>query len=125
VVIVEDDIVLTDLISYAVATRGLTSVSYATGPAALQGLLTMRTHRRQPIVLLDIDLPGLDGFSLFERLQLERPGSFRVAFISVRSSEADQLRALRAGAIDFLTKPLSLRILFAKLAIWRGQGVPT
>ncbi len=122
VVIVEDDPVLTDLISYAVATRGLTSVAYASGPAALHGLLAMRTHRRQPIVLLDIDLPGLDGFSLFERLQLERPGSFRVAFVSVRSSEADQLRALRAGAIDFLTKPLSLRILFAKLAIWRGQA---
>lgn len=122
VVIVEDDPVLTDLMSYAVATRGLTSVAYENGPAALQGLLTMRTHRRQPIVLLDIDLPGLDGFSLFERLQLERPGSFRVAFVSVRSGEADQLRALRAGAIDFLTKPLSLRILFAKLAIWRGQA---
>lgn len=125
VVIIEDDAVLTDLMSYAVATRGLTSVAYASGPEALQGLLAMRTHRRQPIVLLDIDLPGLDGFSLFERVQLERPGAFRVAFVSVRSSEADQLRALRAGAIDFLTKPLSLRILFAKLAIWRGQGVPT
>lgn len=125
VVIIEDDPVLTDLMSYAVATRGLTSVTYATGPAALEGLLAMRTHRRQPIVLLDIDLPGLDGFSLFERLQVDRPGAFRVAFVSVRTSEADQLRALRAGAIDFLPKPLSLRILFAKLAIWRGQGVPT
>ena len=125
VVIVEDDPVLTDLMTYAVATRGLTSVTYATGPEALQGLLAMRTHRRQPIVLLDIDLPGLDGFSLFERLQVERAGVFRVAFVSIRTSEADQLRALRAGAIDFLAKPLSLRILFAKLAIWRAQGVPT
>lgn len=122
VIIVEDDPALADLIAYAVATRGLTHVKYANGPAAMSGLLGMRTYRRQPIVLMDIDLPGLDGFSLFERIQLERPGAFKVVFMSVRSTEADQLRALRAGAIDYLPKPLSLRVLLAKVAVWRGQG---
>ena len=123
-IIVEDDPALADLIGYALATRGLTFVRYENGPDAMQGLLGMRTYRRQPIVLMDIDLPGLDGFSLFERIQLERPGSFKVVFMSVRATEADQLRALRAGAIDYLPKPLSLRVLLAKIAVWRGQGTP-
>jgi len=123
-IIVEDDPALADLIGYALATRGLTFVHYENGPDAMQGLLGMRTYRRQPIVLMDIDLPGLDGFSLFERIQLERPGSFKVVFMSVRATEADQLRALRAGAIDYLPKPLSLRVLLAKIAVWRGQGMP-
>jgi DNA-binding response OmpR family regulator len=79
----------------------------------------MRVRRRSPIVLLDVDLPGLDGFSLFERLRVERPGVFRVVFMSVHSSEADQLRAIRAGALDYMPKPVSLRVLMAKIAGWR------
>ena len=72
-------------------------------------------------MLLDIDLPGMDGHSLHERLRLERPGTFQVVFISLHTSEADQLRALQGGALDYLTKPLSLRILMAKLAVWRER----
>ena len=60
-----------------------------------------------------------------ERLREERPGEFLVVFISVQASEADQLRALRAGALDFLPKPLSFRVLLAKVAAWRDRGRAT
>ena len=86
----------------------------------MEGLRAMRVRSRNPIVLLDVDLPGLDGFSLFERLRVERPGVFRVVFMSVHASEADQLRAIRAGALDYLAKPLSLRVLMAKVSTWRS-----
>lgn len=119
VVVVEDDPALTDLITFALSSRGLTHRAYHNGPEALEGLRTMRVHGRAPIVLLDVDLPGLDGFSLFERIRVDRPGVFRVVFVTVRASEGDQLRALRAGALDYLTKPVSLRVLLAKIAIWR------
>ncbi|MBX3175056.1 MAG: response regulator [Gemmatimonadaceae bacterium] len=123
VVVVEDDDALADLVSFALSARGLTWVRYADGPAALAGLTAMRVQGRSPIVLLDVDLPGLDGFSVFERLRVERPGVFRVVFASVHATEADQLRAIRAGALDYLVKPLSLRVLLAKIVGWRAGAM--
>lgn len=125
VVVVEDDPALADLLGYALTSRGLTHLVYRRGPDALAGLLALKVHGRRPVVLLDIDLPGLDGFSLFERLRVDRPRDFRVVFISVHASEGDQLRALRAGALDYIVKPVSLRVLMAKIAVWRAQDEPT
>ena len=125
VIVVEDDTALADLITFALGARGLTYVVFRTGPEALDGLRAMRVHGRSPIVLLDVDLPGLDGFSLYERLRVERAGIFRAVFISVHASEADQLRALRAGALDYLAKPISLRVLMAKIVSWRAAGSAT
>lgn len=124
VIVVEDDAALADLVTFALASRGLTWVRFRTGTEALEGLRSMRVRRRSPIVLLDVDLPGLDGFSLHERLRVERPGIFRTVFMSVHASEADQLRAIRAGALDYLSKPVSLRVLMAKIALWRARGAP-
>lgn len=122
VIVVEDDAALADLVTFAMAARGLTWVRYSNGPEALDGMRGMRVRGRSPLVLLDVDLPGLDGFSLHERLRVERPGVFRVVFVSMHSSEADQLRAIRAGALDYLPKPVSLRVLMAKIAGWRARG---
>lgn len=125
VIVVEDDSALADLITFALASRGLTHVVFSTGPSALEGLRAMQARGRHPILLLDVDLPGLDGFSLYEALRVERPGVFRTVFVSVHASEADQLRALRAGALDYLAKPLSLRVLIAKLTSWRAAASGT
>lgn len=122
VIVVEDDAALADLITFAMAARGLTWVRYRNGPEALDGMRGMRVRGRSPLVLLDVDLPGLDGFSVHERLRVERPGVFRVVFMSVHSTESDQLRAIRAGALDYLSKPVSLRVLMAKIAGWRARG---
>jgi DNA-binding response OmpR family regulator len=124
VIVVEDDQALSDLICHALTARGLSYQVHRNGPEALAGLLALRVHERHPVVLMDVDLPGLDGFSLFERLRVERPGKFQVVFISVHASEGDQLRALRAGALDYLAKPVSLRVLMAKIAVWRAQERP-
>jgi DNA-binding response OmpR family regulator len=122
VIVVEDDAALADLMTFAMAARGLTWVRYSNGPEALDALRGMRVRGRSPLLLLDVDLPGLDGFSLHERLRVERPGVFRVVFVSVHSTESDQLRAIRAGALDYLSKPVSLRVLMAKIAGWRARG---
>jgi DNA-binding response OmpR family regulator len=73
-------------------------------------------------VLLDVDLPGLDGFSLYERLRAARPDGFAVVFFTAHASEAEQLRAYRAGVIDFVTKPVNMRILMAKLRSWLDRA---
>jgi len=117
-VIVEDDVSFVEMLRYALDSSGFTFTHYVTGPEALQGLLSMRVGTRMPLILLDVDLPGLDGFSLHERLRVERPGLFSTVFLTARGGEAEQLRAYRAGAIDYIAKPVNLRILMAKIPSW-------
>ncbi len=118
VIVVEDDPALSDMLQYALRATGFTWRAFGNGRVALEYLLAARTQDRRPIVLLDVDLPGMDGYSLHERLSVDRPGDYAVVFVTVHGSESDQLRALRAGAIDFVIKPLNLRILLAKMASW-------
>jgi CheY-like chemotaxis protein len=117
-IIVEDDPSLVEMLAYAFNTAGLKFRHFATGPEALEGLLALDIGSRRPVILLDVDLPGLDGFSLHERLRVERPGAFTTVFLTARAGEAEQLRAYRAGAIDYVPKPVNLRILMAKLPSW-------
>jgi len=118
IIIVEDDTSFVEMLRYALESSGFTFLHYATGPQALDGLLALNVGRRAPLVLLDVDLPGLDGFSLHERLRVERPGAYATIFLTARGGEAEQLRAYRAGAIDYLPKPVNLRILMAKIPTW-------
>jgi DNA-binding response OmpR family regulator len=68
-----------------------------------------------------VDLPALDGYSIFEELQKECPGKFRVVFTTVHGSESEQLRGLEAGALDYLVKPMSLRVALEKIRRWVGR----
>jgi CheY-like chemotaxis protein len=118
VIFVEDDPSLSDMLRYALDATGYSHQHFATGPEALEALLALQTGNRRPVVLLDVDLPGLDGFSLYERLRAARPNAFAVVFFTVHAAEAEQLRAYRAGVIDYVTKPVNMRILMAKIPSW-------
>jgi CheY-like chemotaxis protein len=117
-IIVEDDATFVEMLRYALESSGFTFLHYATGPDALDGLLSLPVGPRVPIILLDVELTGLDGFTLHERLRVERPGVFATVFLTARAGEAEQLRAYRAGAIDYVPKPVNLRILMAKIPSW-------
>jgi CheY-like chemotaxis protein len=121
-IIVEDDPALVDMLRYALDTAGFSFLHLGTGPAALEALLTLDTGGRRPVVLLDIDLPGLDGFTLHERLRVDRPGAYSTVFLTARSGEAEQLRAYRAGAMDYVVKPINMRILMAKIPSWLDRS---
>jgi len=117
-IIVEDDSTFVEMLRYALESAGFIFLHYANGPDALEGLLALQVGPRAPVILLDVDLPGLDGFSLHERLRVERPGVYATVFLTARGGEAEQLRAYRAGAIDYVSKPVNLRILMAKIPSW-------
>lgn len=121
VISIEDDHSLAELLAYGLKSRGYRYATFHNGAEALEALLTMKTGGRRPLVILDVDLPGLDGFSLFERLEAERPGAYRVVFTSVHSREDEQMRALEAGALDYLIKPISLRVVLEKVRRWVGR----
>jgi DNA-binding response OmpR family regulator/HPt (histidine-containing phosphotransfer) domain-containing protein len=126
VIIVEDDAALADMLQYALNIAGYTYQHFVDGSQALTALLAMRTGPDRPVVLLDVNLPGLDGHTLHDRLRVDRPGAFVVVFVSAHASEGGQLRALNGGAWDYLTKPLSMRVLLAKLPTWitRAAAAP-
>jgi CheY-like chemotaxis protein/HPt (histidine-containing phosphotransfer) domain-containing protein len=123
VVLVEDDGALADMVVYALRAAGYHVEAYTNGPDALARLKALQPARgRRPLVLLDVDLPGLDGHSLHEQLRLERPGVFGVVFQTVHAGEVEQIRALHGGAIDYVVKPINLRVLLAKMPNWLRQS---
>lgn len=69
---------------------------------------------RWDLVLLDINMPGMDGIETCRRLRGREPEA-GVIMITVRDSEEDKVRALEAGADDFVTKPYRFRELLARL----------
>jgi DNA-binding response OmpR family regulator len=122
IVLIEDDPALSDMVQYVLRSAGLTFRAYANGEAALDALVSFRTDGRRPLVLLDVDLPGLDGHSVHERLRAERPDVYAVVFITGHAGEGDQVRALRAGALDYVQKPVSFRTLAGKIPLWRERA---
>lgn len=123
VVLVEDDLELAYMLRFAFEAAGHRVTMYASGPSALRGLLAMPTTGPRHVVVLADDLPGMDGHTLHEQLQQARPDRFLVAFLTVRVSDADHIRALRGGAVDYMVKPISIPVLLAKLDVWLKRCV--
>ena len=121
VIVVEDDAALADLLTFGLEARGYRFVHYRNGREVLDHLRALDTRGSVPLLLLDVDLPALDGYSIFEALQKDCPGKFRVVFTTVHGSEAEQLRGLEAGAIDYMVKPMSLRVALEKIRRWVGR----
>ncbi|HYU28409.1 MAG TPA: response regulator [Gemmatimonadales bacterium] len=123
VIVVEDDPALAELLTFGLEARGYRFLHFRNGREALDLLKTMDTHGspQPPLLLLDVDLPALDGYSIFEELQQQCPGKFRVVFTTVHGSETEQLRGLEAGAMDYMVKPMSLRVALEKIRRWVGR----
>lgn len=122
VIIVEDDPSLLEMLRYALTNRGYQTLSFSNGLDALRAMREMDTAGRHPVVLLDVDLPGIDGFRILHELSGSRPGDFRVILCTVHNSEATQVLGLQSGALDYLVKPLRMPIVLAKVERLVGPG---
>ena len=79
------------------------------------GALAAVKEAAPQLIILDLMMPGPDGFSVLERLR--RSGhTMPVLILSARSDERDKLRGFRSGADDFVTKPFGVRELVARVA---------
>ena len=122
IVLIEDDAALSDMVQYVLRSAGLSFRAYSNGATALEALLGFRSEGRRPLVLLDVDWPGMDGHSVHERLRAERPDTYAVVFITGNGGDGDQIRALRAGALDYVAKPVNFRTLAGKIPLWRERA---
>jgi diguanylate cyclase (GGDEF)-like protein len=116
IVIVDDDDAVAGLLVHALEGRGYRLHRFHDGAAAAAALLGDPPPLRARVVLLDVDLPGLDGLELLERLAAAGiVHATRVIMLTARSAEADILRALDLGAFDYITKPFSLPLLVRRV----------
>lgn len=115
VLAIEDDADIRLLLRTVLGREGYAVAEAATGR---EGLRTF--HETRPdVVILDIGLPDLDGWQVLERIRdlSDAP----VLVLTARSSEADKVRGLNAGADDYLTKPFSHVELLARLQAIRRR----
>jgi len=117
ILVVEDEQAIADLVRAYLRREGFDVVWARSGEQALEELA------RHPVrlVVLDIGLPGIDGFEVCRRLR-SRTG-VPILILSARDDEIDRVAGLEAGADDYVTKPFSPRELVARVkAILRRAG---
>lgn len=109
VLIVEDDVDLLDMVMYSLRREGYTVLGAVDGVQALQ-----RWESENPdMVLLDGNLPKLDGFEVCRRIRHE--SSTPIIMLTGRDEEDDVVRGLQFGADDYVTKPFSTKQLNARM----------
>ncbi|HNP85128.1 MAG: response regulator transcription factor [Chloroflexi bacterium SZAS-1] len=109
ILVVDDDIELRGLIGFALRQAGYLVIEASDGPGALATFA-----REQPdLAILDVNLPGMNGFELCQRIRAESAAP--IMMLTVRNSEEDQVHGLDNGADDYLTKPFSPRTLLARV----------
>ena len=121
VLIVEDDVDLLDLTTYALRREGYEVVAAVDG---LQGLARWEAERPD-LVLLDGNLPGLNGFEVCRRIR--QAGATPIIMLTARDQEEDIVRGLQLGADDYVTKPFSAKQLGARMqaVLRRSQADPS
>jgi DNA-binding response OmpR family regulator len=109
ILVVEDDLTLRETLEYNLVRQGYEVYTAADGRAALD-----IARREQPdLLVLDVMLPGLDGFEVCRVLRQEM--SVPILMLTARDEEVDKVVGLEIGADDYMTKPFSMRELLARI----------
>ena len=128
IVVVEDEEHLAQGLRFNLEADGYRVLVYGDGESAIEALL----QPENPIaaVVLDVMLPGRDGFSVVQELR-DRQNYTPVLLLTARSRPEDVLAGFAAGADDYLSKPFDLSILLARLngllrrTSWQRDQIPT
>jgi DNA-binding response OmpR family regulator len=118
--VVEDDEDIARLISHNLQAAGFEVQSFVSGASVLSEAV-----REMPVLfLLDVMLPGTDGFELCRHIrQTPVLSTTPIIFLTAKTSEADRVKGLELGGDDYITKPFSPRELVARIrSVLRGLG---
>jgi two-component system response regulator AdeR len=124
VLIVEDEAQIADILEQYLRRHGFRTECVADGRSAL----TVHRVARPNLVLLDIQLPGVDGMEVLRRIRAE--ATTPVIMLTARAEDLDKLEALSTGADDYIVKPFSPLEMVARVkAVLRratmNNGAPT
>ena len=112
VLIVEDEERISSFVAKGLKAEGFTPTVVADGITGLDYALTGEFD----VVVLDIGLPGMDGFTILERVSKERP-AMPIIVLTARDSVTDTVAALEGGAADFMNKPFRFAELLARIKL--------
>jgi DNA-binding response OmpR family regulator len=112
-VLIDDDVALLTALTLALEDAGHQVTTAADGRAGF-ATITAVTSTPPELVISDVNLPSLDGFSLV-RLLRERGSRVPVILLTSRDGEIDEALGLELGADDYLSKPFSTRVLLARI----------
>ncbi|CAN5676579.1 response regulator transcription factor [soil metagenome] len=118
VLVVEDEKNLAEALKFNLERQGYDVIVEHEGHGAIQRISDSSPH----LVILDVMLPGLDGFEVCRRVRSH--SSVPIMMLTARGEEVDRVLGLEIGADDYITKPFSLRELQARVRalLRRGAG---
>lgn len=118
ILIVDDEPSITEFVSYAMQKEGYLTETASDGEEALRKI----EQQHFDLFILDIMLPGIDGYELCRRIRTKM--STPVLFLSARDTELNKVVGLELGADDYLAKPFGVRELLARTRalLRRSQG---
>jgi DNA-binding response OmpR family regulator len=118
--VVEDDEDIARLVSHNLQAAGFEVQSFVSG----HSVLTEAVRELPSLFLLDVMLPGTDGFELCRHIrQTPVLSATPIIFLTAKTSEADRVKGLELGGDDYITKPFSPRELIARIrSVLRGLG---
>ncbi|HAH88411.1 MAG: response regulator transcription factor [Armatimonadota bacterium] len=111
ILIVEDDPVVRNLVSSTLAREGMVVMPFETGAEGLKAV----SQNRPALVLLDVNLPDMDGWEILRRLRDGSTYQPSVIMLTTRHKETDRIQGLNMGADDYICKPFSSRELVARV----------
>ena len=113
VLLIEDDADIAEVIAHQLQKAGLQVESARSGEAGLEA-----ARRGTDLVLLDLNLPGMDGLEVCRKLRSESvTAHVPVVIVSARADEVDRVLGLEMGADDYLVKPFGLKELVARCRV--------
>ena len=110
VLIVDDEKAIVDILDFNLRKEGYDTACAYDGPEGLR----MAREENPDLMLLDVMLPGMDGFSVCRALRAEG-SDLPIIMITAREEETDKVFGLENGADDYITKPFSMRELLARV----------
>jgi DNA-binding response OmpR family regulator len=114
ILVVDDEPLITESLEYSLKEEGFEVVIAHDGPQALEAV----RRENLDLIVLDIMLPGMDGWETCRRLRQE--STVPIIMLTARGQEIDRVLGLEIGADDYLAKPFSFRELLARMrAIFR------
>jgi two-component system alkaline phosphatase synthesis response regulator PhoP len=118
ILIVEDDPSFSRAINHIIQKEGYDVITADNGLSGLR----MAQGDKPDLLILDVMLPGLDGFEICNRLRRDPPTAILpIIMLSAKGQETDKIMGLKVGANEYLTKPVDRALLLEKITSLLGN----
>ena len=114
IIVIDDDVANLKMTGTILSRHNMRATALKSGPVALDYI---RKNGFPDLILLDINMPGMDGFSTLEALRREMPPEHEVPviFLTAEEGHMQEVRALEAGAVDYIRKPFEPEVLVSRI----------